>query len=118
MITCEQPDDRFPSQISHAIKVDYICGAIGLRRADFSLDVPLPYEDWYQGQDAGLIQAGYLFTALRHEFYDRVLVEHPELKSDPHLFALIALNEYWHQQFRFRHYRRDGLLVLRDRVLH
>jgi hypothetical protein len=111
-------DDRFYTGISNTEKVDFICETTRLQRSAFSLDMPLPIEDWSCSDDQSLIIAGLFLASLREDFYERLFESHPETRHGP-AWANQAEAEYWFLRLNaIVHKRSQGIVLVDMRVMH
>lgn len=117
VVNDERRDPTFYNGISNAGKTAYICEALGMKRAYFNLDLPLPFEDWAKSDDASKSQAGMYMATMRVDFYEKLFAHEPDLKQGE-AWALHAQAEYWNNAFNRIIHRRQGLLVGEGRRLH
>lgn len=118
VVNDETRDTGFYNGISNTNKVGYICEAIGMKREYFNLDLPLPFEDWEQSQDASRAQAGLYMANMRLDFFDKLFETHPDMKRGE-AWMHHTQAEYWAQKFNaVVHRRSSGILIGDVRVLH
>lgn len=114
----ETIDDRFGSNLSNRLKVDYICGVIGYPIKAFDLEVAFPLEDWSVADDMSLLFAGLYLTDLRQQFYARQL-RYDKEAADGRLFAPIGASRFWLFTFQKKiKARTEGFALLDGRTLH
>lgn len=111
-------DDNFYNGINNHTKAEYICKALRLLPIAFHLDLPLPMEDWALSDDISLIYSGLYFSDLRRQFYGTLIRQNPELLNSE-AFQIESEAQFWTNEFnRILLKRKEGILIVEQRVLH
>lgn len=96
--------DRFNITASNAARAEFICDVLRIKPEEFSLLLPLPYDEWLVSEDLALVRAGMFLTDMLLSAYIRVKVDcaKPDL-----FFEEIGELEWWVSAFANRHNRID-----------